>query len=78
MRAQRIKTGFHRLGLGLALICAVPGGAGLFVGCSSVGPFHDLPPKASGKNERQGQIDGMAKKAQSHETDAAKQIEKDK
>ncbi|HEV8693803.1 MAG TPA: hypothetical protein VGQ93_06410, partial [Lysobacter sp.] len=31
MRAQRIKTGFHRIGLILAVICGVPGAVSALV-----------------------------------------------
>jgi hypothetical protein len=48
-------------------------------GCSVLGPMPDLlQGKVLSKDEQRNKVDGMIERGQSHEHDAAKQIENDK
>jgi hypothetical protein len=58
---------------------ALAGVTALLGGCTSLGPMPDLiPGKVLSKDERQSKVDGMIQRAQTHESDATKQIESGK
>jgi hypothetical protein len=50
----------------------------MLTGCATATTFDDLPPKTTLNTELQGKLDDMAKSGQSHASEAAKQIAKDR
>jgi len=59
------------------------GAAAVLGGCSNLPlpqlpDFGKVPEKVLGQDEQRGKVDGMIEKGQTHQTEAAKQIEKGK
>ena len=64
--------------LGLAAAVAQLGGCAETLPFGQLPDLSKLPEKALSKDEQQGKVSQMIEKGQSHEAEAAKQIEKEK